>query len=63
MSLQPNLVITDVGPGLVDSPFFRDAPGPVVFPVRLIGRTPEAGARNCSTAMMTLTHSEDVSLT
>lgn len=61
-SLQPKLIITDVNPGFVDTPLYRSSPGPMVFLVRRIGRTAEAGARNCSMAMLTLTQSEDVSL-
>ena len=59
--LFPELVITDVNPGFVETPLYRDSTGPAKFMVGKIGRTAEQGARNVSFALLTLERSTDVS--
>ncbi|KAK6904799.1 hypothetical protein I204_08412 [Kwoniella mangroviensis CBS 8886] len=54
----PNLLITNVGPGFVNSPLYRDG-GAATVAARRIGRTPEQGARNVSFALLTLDKSTD----
>lgn len=61
IKLIPDVVITDVNPGFVDTPLYRDSTGPARSMVRRIGRTPEVGARNVSMALLTLDKSVDVS--
>ena len=61
ISVFPGLVITDVNPGFVDSPLYRNSSGPARTAVKRIGRTSEQGARNVSMAMLKLDKSTDVS--
>ena len=63
LPLFPKLVITNVNPGLVNSPFFTRTPPPAAMGMflKLVGRTPEEGARNISMAILTLNASTDVS--
>jgi hypothetical protein len=61
IKLIPDIVITDVNPGFVDTPLYRHSTGPAGSMVRRIGRSPEVGARNVSMALLTLDKSVDVS--
>ncbi|WWD06241.1 hypothetical protein V865_004327 [Kwoniella europaea PYCC6329] len=54
----PSLIITNVGPGFVNSPLYRDG-GAAAVAARRIGRTPDQGARNVSFALLTLNKSTD----
>ena len=57
----PNLVIVNAFPGFVHAPsFYKDSGTAEKIAVRLIGRTPEVGARTVSMALLTVNQSYHV---
>lgn len=57
----PDLVIVNAFPGFVDAPsFYKNSGMAEKISVKLIGRTPEVGARTISMALLTSQQSENV---